>query len=296
MTADSRPTDSLIHIADLHFWEVVWNPLRLLNKRILGNLNLWFRRRHEFPMERAEVFADEVAATGIQNALLTGDFTTTSTEKECAMGAAFADGLARRGLDLRVMPGNHDVYTGEALRSRRFERHFAPWYPEEGLPALRHLPGGTPMVFVPTVCPDLFASRGRITDGEVEAVAGHLEGCSSPVIVAGHYPLLVDTPGYSSGALRRLRNRGALREALGRSDRRILYVCGHVHRFSFTQDPRYPKLAQLSTGAFFRIARETGTDGEFSEIHVHDDAFRVLRHVHQTAQGRWKVTEEPMRT
>ena len=29
----TTPTDTLIHITDLHFWEVVKNPFALLNKR-----------------------------------------------------------------------------------------------------------------------------------------------------------------------------------------------------------------------------------------------------------------------
>ena len=34
------------------------------------------------------------------------------------MGRAFVDGLTRRGLNVHLMPGNHDVYTFESVRAR----------------------------------------------------------------------------------------------------------------------------------------------------------------------------------
>lgn len=284
--------DTFVHIADLHFWQVVLNPFRLLNKRFLGNLNVALRRHAEFLMGRAELYADAVAATGVKSAILTGDFASTSTEEEFRLGVQFVRGLERRGLAVHLIPGNHDVYTFQSLRRRRFDYHFHPWMPEEGLPAKRVLPGGTPVVFAPTVCPNMISSKGRITNIEIEGVAERLRFCSSPCIVAGHYPMLHQTYGYHLKPARRLRNAEALRDALGRSGRRILYIAGHVHRFSYVRDDRYPNLSHLTTGAFFRKAPETNSEGDFTEIHVDGDNLRVVLH---RFNGRWTTSQETPR-
>ena len=279
-----QPLDTLLHIADLHFWQVVTNPLRLLNKRFLGNLNVWLRRRREFAMDRAGPFADAVAATGIDQVLLTGDFTSTSTDAEFSMAVAFVRGLRERGLTLSLVPGNHDVYTFEAVRKRRFEEYFAEFLAENGYPSRTTLRGGTPLILVPTVCPNLLSARGRVTAEAVEVVAGLLEACGDVAVVAGHYPLLYRTYGYASGRSHRLRNANALRKLLGSCGRRILYLCGHVHRFSYVADADYPSLAHVSTGAFFRRDPKRGRMGEFTEIHVLERGFEVFCH---TCEDHW---------
>ena len=283
------PIDSLLHLTDFHFWEIELNPLRLLNKRFLGNANVVYRRRREFVTANAEPFADQAIATGIKHALLSGDFSSTATDRELAQGAEFVRYLVQRGVAVTVLPGNHDVYTFESVRRRRFEKYFGEWLPPSGIPHIVRLPGGTPVLLVPTVCPNWLSSEGRITDIEVEAVAAHLDACAAPLIVCGHYPVLAKTNGYQSKPSRRLRNADALRNALGRSGKRILYVSGHVHRFSYAGDDKYPMLEHLTTGAFVRRARESASDGEFSEIHVHADGFRVNRHRHAT---RWEREEK----
>lgn len=275
----------LIHIADLHFWEVVWNPLRLLNKRFLGNANVVLRRAREFPMERAEAFADAVAATGAATAVLTGDFTSTATDREFELAKHFVEGLVRRGLRVWALPGNHDVYTFEAVRNRRFERYLGDFLPREGLPACVRLPGGTALVLVPTVCPNLLSARGRITEDEVARTAALIEAApEGPVIAAGHYPCLHHTDGYASTWGRRLRNAEALRNAFGRAGRPILYLAGHVHRFSCTRDAQYQRLCHMTTPAFFLDRRHGGPRGAFTEVHVNGPDFAVFRH---TCRDDW---------
>ena len=278
MYGTGEPIDTLLHVADLHFWKVVVNPLRLLNKRFLGNLNVWLRRGRSFPMQDAVSLVDGLAATNANQVLLTGDFSSTSLDEEFALARRFVDALSGRGFALNLMPGNHDVYTFEARHKRRFEHHFASYVPQEGYPALRRLAGGTPLLLVPTVCPNWVSSKGRITRRETEQVKRLLEGLPPVVIVAGHYPLLEKTHGYELTRERRLRNAGALRTVLGESGRTILYVAGHVHRFSYTRDPDYPNLSHLSTGAFFHINRREHIRGEFARIRVFADGFDVHRH------------------
>ncbi|MBN2309405.1 MAG: metallophosphoesterase [Candidatus Hydrogenedentes bacterium] len=285
--------DRLAHVADLHFWEVVWNPLRLLNKRALGNLNVLLRRRRQFPMERAESFVDAVVSAGCPTVLLTGDFSSTSTDAEFAMARAFVDSLRARGLNTPLLPGNHDVYTFEAARTGRFERHFADLLPEGGYPCRQSLPGGTPLILVPTVRPNLLSSRGSVLDETVAAVAELLRDGTGPAIVAGHFPVLDHAPGYHLTRGRRLRNAAALRAVLGQAGRPILYVCGHTHRFSYARDARFAAVSHLCTGALFRVNRAQGLHGEFAEIHVHADRFGVIRHVYTQAWASHALEPAP---
>ena len=282
--------DSFVHIADLHFWRVAVNPLRLMNKRFLGNLNVALKRRREFAMANAEPFADAVAATGLKCVLITGDFASTALEEEFVAASRFVRGLRERGLEVHLVPGNHDVYTFESTRAKRFEKHFRDWLPTEGYPALRALPGGTPLVLAPTVVPRYLSARGRITDEQAAAVGELLARCGDTVVVAGHYPFLHKTHGYASNRFRRLENAGALRRVLGESGKHLLYVAGHVHRFSYVVDAQYPGLRQLTTGAFFRTDHDHGTDGEFAEVRVGGGGFAVKRHLHKAA---WTTTAAP---
>ena len=293
MTQSDRAGDSFLHLTDFHFWEIVLNPLRLLNKRAIGAANVLLKRRYEFLTDRAASYAEYVAGLGIKQVLITGDFASTATETEMAQGAAFVRSLEQHGLRPIVIAGNHDVYTFESVRKKRFERHFGPWLPGDALPCVRTLDGGTPVLFVPTVCPNYITSKGRISDAEVRSAETLLESVDTPVVVAGHYPLLQRTYGYEINPGRRLRKAEALRRALGRAGRQALYISGHVHRFSYVQDDTYPTLSHLTTGAFFRQDHASGSQGEFSEVHIEGGAARVIRHVNR---GEWVSAEEKKRT
>jgi hypothetical protein len=279
-----QPIDTFNHIGDIHFWHVVRNPFRLLNKRFIGNLNVWLHRRHEFLLENADTFADWAAGTGIRDVVMTGDFTSTATHREFGLAVRLVKRLDRHGLTIAMVPGNHDVYTFESARERRFEYHFKEYVPPEGYPARLTLRGGTPLLLVPTARPNVISSKGHIQKREVDAVAKLLEACEGPVVVAAHYPVLTRTYGYDMTSSRRLVNAEALHEVLGAYRFPLLYVCGHVHRFSLVQDARFPHLMHLSTGAFFRDAPETQRQGEFTEVHVTRAGFDVFHH---TFSGAW---------
>jgi len=284
--ADGAVRDRVIHIADIHFWRMVWNPRHLLSKRFFGNLTVWLRRRHEFIIENAEPHADAVAATGASAAILTGDFCSTATPEEFEMAVRFVRGLRERGLRVYVLPGNHDVYTFGAARAERFERHLREFLPPEGYPSLAILPGGTPLILAPTVRPRRFSARGYIAPAKAAAVAKLLENCTDTVLAAGHYPVLHKTHGYVSNRFRQLENAELLRRALGESGRRILYLGGHVHRFSYQCDVDYPRLYHVTTGAFFRRHAALGTHGEFTEICVRETSYEIIRHVRR---AQWEV-------
>ncbi len=278
-------TDTFIHITDLHFWEIVTNPLRLLNKRAIGNVNVILKRRHDFIMARAEAYLDYVNALDIEQVIITGDFASTATHQEFERGVDFIRALEAGGKRVTVIPGNHDVYTFNVARKKIFEHYYLRWLPEEPLPCIQHLPGGTPLLYVPTVCPNFLSSKGRISTRAIESTLTRINSAPSPVIVIAHYPILNKTASYSVSKNRQLRQAEVLRRALGESRKNMLYVCGHVHRFSDEVDPRYPNIRHLTTGAFYRTAPESDADGDFSVVEIDGSDIRITRHLHRA--GEW---------
>lgn len=288
MRGTATVPERFAHIADLHFWQIVRDPLRLLNKRMLGNLTVILHRQHEFIMERAEGYADAVAATGVSSVLLTGDFTSTSTDEEFAMAAAFVRGLKARGMAVFLVPGNHDCYTYESVRQRRFEYHFKGVLPPEGYPAKVVMPGGTSLILVPTARPRLLTAKGHISHETVDTIAKMLQTCSPVVIVAGHYPLLGRTHAYISGPFHDMQNAGLLRKLLGGCGKRVLYVSGHVHSFSYVRDRKYPNMEHLCTDTFFRTKKDSDNHGSFSEVCIGEKSTNVFRHI---KRQQWEVDE-----
>lgn len=263
--------DALLHITDLHFWKVTWNPLRLMGKRFLGNANLWLRRRRQVNIDLAETTADLLCASGVRCVVAGGDLTTTSLAEEYARAAEFLDLLAARGLRVWAIPGNHDVYTFGSARRDLFRRFLGRFMPGDALPVRVALPGGTPLIFAPTTCPNLITSRGRVTRPEIMETARLVaDSPPGPVIVAGHYPLLFKTDAYHEQPTHRLRNAAALRDALGETGRTLLYLAGHVHRFSETADVRHPAMTHVTSPALFY-----SRGGGYSEITVRDGGFQV---------------------
>ena len=112
---------------------------------------------------------------------------------------------------------------------------------------------------------------------------------AGPVLAGGHYPVLHETHAYRASPGRRLRRAELLRRALGAGGREVLYLSGHVHRFSYVRDAAYPLLRHLSTTALFMQRPDGAHPGGFSEIRVEADAVRVCNHSYH---GGWTRAEK----
>ncbi len=272
----SNCPERFIHIADIHYWHVLANPFRMMNKRFLGNLNVLLRRKKEFVTARIPSHLEQVYQTGAKTAIFTGDFTSTALPEEFTQARAMLQEMTRQGFTVHLTPGNHDYYTFESRRRQVFEQELKAFLPPEGYPHRVNLPGNISLLLFSTVAPNLLTSRGHITEKEIAILAGLLKDTPDPVILATHYPVFPITPGYASKWSRRLENAESLRHAIGNSGKRVLYLCGHVHRFSHVRDEEFPHVEYLTTGAFVRHANES--QGEFSEIAVSQNGFHVTRH------------------
>ena len=284
-------SESIIHIGDLHFWKIILNPMRMLNKRFLGNLTVMLRRSREFQMERAQEFIQYLTTLGCSSVLLTGDFTSTSVDEEFSAAAYFVDQLRQKGFKIYLVPGNHDVYTFEAARKKRFEHYFGDFLPSGGYPAMECLADGTPLFLCYTVRPRHLSARGHVSLETIFYLEEHIQELPSdkPILIAGHYPFLDFTYNYESSQFRTMTNAKDLREMLGMCQKPILYIAGHVHRFSYVQDSSFSTLFQLTTGAFFRTVYKENTFGEFSEIVIEPTGFSIYHHVLHNEWMRNKI-------
>jgi 3',5'-cyclic AMP phosphodiesterase CpdA len=103
-------------------------PFRLLNKRLTGYLNIRFRRRSIHKPLPVLAAAREIRRLGIDHVVITGDVSNLALEREFDLVSGFLErdlGLSPDRVSL--VPGNHDAYTSGSHRSRRFEKHFAPY-------------------------------------------------------------------------------------------------------------------------------------------------------------------------
>ena len=263
--------DRILHITDLHFWRISWSPRHLAVKRLLGMLNLHLRRRRIFDLSGRGQMAETLAREGTPTILAGGDFSTTSMDEEFRQACAFLKTLESMDIKVYAIPGNHDVYTFTAARRRSFEHYLGAFMPGGKLPARVVLPGGTPVVFVPGVKPNVLSSRGNLLPEDIaEAVRLVAESPPGPVLVVGHYPLLHRTETYAQRSMHRLGHAQLLRAALGETGRTVLCLAGHVHRFSETRDPLYPNLTHVTSNALFHKHR-----GGYTVVECTETGFRV---------------------
>lgn len=111
----------IAHVSDFHFTHLTWNPLRLLSKRFLGNLNWILNRKKHFFEHQLGPLPELFEELGVDLLLLGGDFSTTALPKEFKKATSFI-GLFKQ--PWIATPGNHDRYTRRSCRSGRFYRYF----------------------------------------------------------------------------------------------------------------------------------------------------------------------------
>lgn len=116
----------IAHLSDLHLLSLEGAvPFRLFNKRMTGYLNLRLKRGSQHKAFAVEAVAREVRRLDVDHLVITGDVTNLALEVEFDLVKRLL--LESLGLPpdaVSMVPGNHDVYTRGAYRSRRFFRYF----------------------------------------------------------------------------------------------------------------------------------------------------------------------------
>jgi 3',5'-cyclic AMP phosphodiesterase CpdA len=221
------------HITDLHV-ELPPRFEQLFSKRALGAVNLYvLGRSGHFTRPTVEALVRAVVDAAPDVIVCTGDLTSTATQEEFELAAALLAPLTDR-FPLLVIPGNHDVYTGESLG--RFRAHFGRWSNDGIYPYVRSF-DGVDFVAIDVSRPD-WLSRGLTPADQLAQLDALLSSGSAPAVVLLHYPLR-NRRGEPYGPFTRsLENAASLEQVLARHPRVLAVLHGHEHHGYRTVIPR----------------------------------------------------------
>jgi len=195
----------IAHFSDLHILSLTGiSPHRFLNKRLSGYANLRLKRGHIHRPNYVRAIAREIARTSIDHVAVTGDITNLALEPEFeAARELLQEALGIDPKNVSVVPGNHDLYTRGALRTRRFVRYFGPFV-ESDLPELAvdiglgrfpfvRLRGPLAIIGLSSAVPRLpFVAAGRLGSAQLDAFArvlAHPQVKERTPVVLLHHPV-----------------------------------------------------------------------------------------------------------
>lgn len=193
------------HFSDLHVLSLEGiGRSRFLNKRITGLVNLRLKREHKHRPGHVRAIAREIARSKVDHVVITGDLTNLALEPEFeAVKRLIEEELGVDADHVTIVPGNHDLYTQGALRSRRFTRFFAPYLTSD-LPDLAadlslgrfpivKLRGPLALIGISSAVPRLpLLASGHIGSLQLEAlerILAHEEVKRRTPVIALHHPI-----------------------------------------------------------------------------------------------------------
>lgn len=219
----------IAHISDLHVARPPAAPEFNL-KRLLGYVNhRWFRgRRHSETVAAAAI--GKLLDNPPDLVLLTGDLTQHGLDAEFAGARKLLAPLARIGVPVLTLAGNHDFYgSGEPESLRGLARDLAAGL-EPDASGLFRFPGVELLALNQGVRTPPFMSYGRIDPAQLSrAGAAWAEPPRGVMRLAcGHFPV-IDAAGNPLSRFRGLR--GAAEVVRFCRERQVAgYFCGHNHK------------------------------------------------------------------
>lgn len=301
----------IAHLSDLHLVALAGAvPWRLLNKRFTGYVNLKLNRGALHQRWAAEAVATEIGAQRCDHVVVTGDVSNLSLEREFETVRDFLQrDLGLPADQVSLVPGNHDMYTRGAYRSRRFEEHLGDYtssdLPGAALtPGLGHYPyvrlrGPVAIIGLSTAVPTLpLVASGRL--GEVQrrglqSLLAHREvRARTPVILQHHpvHPLRSPAQTWLKGLADAPQELEVLRTV-----QRGLLLHGHLHRRIRRQLPTSHGLIEVigATSASLVTQQADQTAG-FNVYEIDDmgeitsiSAFKL-----QLPEGTFRTAEIPL--
>lgn len=219
----------IAHLSDTHFSRFTWNPSQFLSKRWMGNFNFQLFRKGTYQTEHLWHIPDLLATLKVDAVFITGDFSSTSLDEEFEEGKKFVQAFQKKGLPTYVLPGNHDCYTRQAERDRRFY----DFYPSQDLRAKRVecIPLKKGWWYIGLDCAvagPLLCAYGHFFEETEQALIEALTAIppQDRVILCNHFPLF--PAGRPFHDLKRVQ---ALQKTLQRFPQPVLYLHGHDHQY-----------------------------------------------------------------
>jgi 3',5'-cyclic AMP phosphodiesterase CpdA len=225
----------IVHFSDIHAGGPIDHISGFFDKRILGTLNFYARRRHKHDWSLMGPAIERIQALEPDVVICTGDLASTSSPHEFDLAvAALRPLIDDTSFDLFCVPGNHDRYVANRRCAAAFDAAFTAvnrgrWGGAD-LPA-KVVVDGLRMIFVDHAVPVGWrVSNGRVSDAAAAWLKAELatdDPAIKATLLANHYPIH-KADGADLAHRRSCHNNEAVREAY--ADGRIdVVLCGHIH-------------------------------------------------------------------
>lgn len=298
------------HFSDLHVLSLEGVPShRFLNKRFSGWVNLRLSRGHKHRSAHVGAVAREIARREVDHVVITGDLTNLALEQEFeAVRDLLEQELGLPADAITIVPGNHDLYTQGAMRSRRFTSFFEPYLTSDLPDLAAELPlGRFPIVKLrgPLAIIGLTSAVPRpplVASGELgarqldalERILAHDDVKGRTPVLAMHHPVH-NPPSKMKTMVEGLWDADALKTALDAQTRGML-LHGHLHiRIQRSLVTRAGKL--LSVGAT-SASLEHENEHKMSGFNLYEfddagDLQGVEAHIYDPSNGSFRLESVP---
>lgn len=258
----------IAHISDIHFFEPTLSLKNIFSNRIVGMINAYINRRHFFITKHLDKLIDSLCSEEVDTLVISGDFTTTTSEKELQKASEFINKVKACGIAVYALPGNHDVYTKKDFEEGAF--YNALDIPPYSHKKVHHQPlneNWDLFLLDTTIFNPLGFANGQFFDLCKTTLASLLNSGKN-VIIANHFPI---------GDIRKSRkliNRDNLKKLLYGKQESVLYLHGHTHKTECTFDKNIHifNSSQVTVKDQFRyhIIELLKNDYRYKEVKYHD--------------------------
>lgn len=277
-------------VGDIHLYRTRIAPWRMLNKRLLGQVNLWFERRHKFDPALLPAVCEQINRVNPDRLLLTGDVTTTSLPEEFA-DTVEALKLIDESIPITAIAGNHDRYTYTSARRKLFEQALHPHVPDT-FPHFEKLNDTWHLLALDAAMPRKLTARGLIGDEQIKTAHALLQTLSKDqgVVVMCHYPAF-EREGDRYRWNHLLKDMPQLQALLSDCPARVLHVHGHEHHAWFYPVPTegFSHVIDINAGAPVMKTKEHPFGQGFCELQLPADAPNAVTYLHhyRDHNGEW---------
>ncbi len=286
---------SILHIGDLHFWRIPWNPFHLFNKRFLGVGNLVAGgRAKKFRQEMAPRLVERLQATPSDVLLFSGDFSSTALPAEFQAAInAFNPYFGSFTGSVFSVPGNHDCYLASEIKGRTIGNILGKTFNTEVANSLVQIAPTVELYRLNAATKNGLGSHGRVLPEHLEFAKEKMSSLPSEtkaLLVLCHFPP-EDPPGvlhHDRGP--QLRGSRELLEVLSSAtDFPIYWLHGHHHHRWVYGSPTVGNLLYINAGAPL-MRRKSGSlpDMGFHQLLLDADSHELVTHRFDHKAGQWK--------
>jgi 3',5'-cyclic AMP phosphodiesterase CpdA len=222
----------IAHISDLHFSKISLSPMQFFSKRWVGNLNLIFSRKREFITTQLQTLIPLFQKLQVDLVVVTGDLSTTSLKQEFEKAHHFLNEFKKWNMQVIAIPGNHDHYTKNAWRTKRFYQVLDDLegknysLKKDGLAAVDLNASWMVVALDTALATSLTSSRGCFSEELEEKLVSLLSKIppSKQILMLNHFPFF-----QHERLNKTLERADALKSVLKRFTNVRLYLNGHTH-------------------------------------------------------------------